>query len=175
MVGLQGLCRPESHGRAVCGFENLPANIRLPPSAVGWPGPALPPACPTPSSSPTAGEQPVQDVPSWGLQGPQSRAVLPHSLPLQSSLLPQLNRGEMCTHRLTVPSGGAILPWWPWGARGALWPGDRLCTRALHHWAYRTLGGAEGTGWGAHHCALQLPGLGSGTHRVDMRGRGWWH
>lgn len=82
---------------------------------------------------------------SWGPQGP---AALQRPLPLQPRPLPQPNRGETCTHRLTVPSRGAILSWRPWGSRGSLWPGNRLCTGALHHWACGTLRGVEGTGWG---------------------------
>lgn len=51
-----------------------------------------------------------------------------------------------CTHRLAVPSGGAILPWRAWGS---LRPRDKSCIGAGHQQACGVLGG-EGAGWGPH-------------------------
>lgn len=58
---------------------------------------------------------------------------------------PARQRGDG-THRLTVPSRGAVLPRGSRGPRGSLWSRNRLCLMAVYGWACRTLGadGARG-------------------------------
>lgn len=86
-----------------------------------------------------------------------------------------------CTHRLAVPSGGAILPWRAWGS---LRPRDKSCIGAGHQRACGVLGGEcrlgatrtpvwtpaivpSGTpGWAQHHA-----GTCRWTHRDGRGGR----
>lgn len=118
-----------------------------------------------------------------GCPGPQGPAALPqqpHPLPAAEPR-PQQDQVR-CTHRLTVPSGGAVLPWWAWGS---LRPRDKSCIGAPHRRACGVLGG-EGAGGGHRHTCLdaqqgvlQHPGLGSAPRRdmqVDTWGcTGWAH
>lgn len=57
---------------------------------------------------------------------------------------PGRQRGDG-THRLTIPSRGAVLPRGSRGPRGSLWSRNRLCFVAVYSWACRTLG-ADGAG-----------------------------
>lgn len=80
-----------------------------------------------------------------------------------------------CTHRLAVPSGGAILPWRAWGS---LRPRDKSCIGAGHQRACGVLGG-EGAGWGPHARLSGRPPLRPPAPRAGLsitQGRaGWAH